>query len=125
MPYTYAWDNGETTATATTLSGGTHSVTVTDANGCVSIASGISIDEPALLTSSASQDTGVSCEGVLDGQATVTVTGGTMPYTYAWDNGETTATATALSGGLHSVTVTDANGCISIASGISIDEPTL
>jgi len=37
--------------------------------------------------------------------------GGTAPYTYAWSNGATAQTGTALPGGMNSVTVTDANGC--------------
>ncbi|RYZ48618.1 MAG: T9SS type A sorting domain-containing protein, partial [Sphingobacteriales bacterium] len=46
-----------------------------------------------------------------DGTATTTAWGGTAPYTYAWSNGQTTATATGLATGYYSVNVTDANGC--------------
>ena len=52
-----------------------------------------------------SQTTGV---GNSDGQATVTAVGGVPPYTYLWDNDETTQTAVALDGGVHNVIVTDA-----------------
>ncbi|WP_062045502.1 T9SS type B sorting domain-containing protein [Lentimicrobium saccharophilum] len=48
-----------------------------------------------------------------DGTATATVTGGTPPYTYLWDDplAQTTQTATGLVAGLYNVLVTDANGC--------------
>ncbi|MEM7103448.1 MAG: hypothetical protein AAF502_09985, partial [Bacteroidota bacterium] len=120
--YTYAWDNGETTATAIALSGGTHTITVTDANMCSATAQ-VTISEPPLLTASATLNTDVSCNGANDGSATATAGGGTPTYTYAWDNGETTATAIALNGGIHVVTITDANMCTETAS-VSISEPT-
>jgi hypothetical protein len=46
-----------------------------------------------------------------DGSATVTASGGMMPYTYLWSDGQTTATASGLADGVYQVTVTDANGC--------------
>ena len=65
---------------------------------------------------SATEDSAVSCFGALDGEATVTASGGTAPYTYLWDNGEATATAATLGAGAHDVTLTDANNCITTAS---------
>ena len=60
---------------------------------------------------------GVGVESVvdnMDGTATVNASGGDMPYTYLWSNGETTQTSTGLTNGeLYTVTVTDANGCSS------------
>lgn len=41
-----------------------------------------------------------------NGTATVTAAGGTPIYTYAWSNGQTTLTATGLTAGTYSVTVT-------------------
>lgn len=46
-----------------------------------------------------------------DGTATITAGGGTPPYSYAWEDGQTTATATGLSDGDYAFTVTDAIGC--------------
>ncbi|WJJ97206.1 T9SS type A sorting domain-containing protein [Algibacter luteus] len=122
-PYTYAWDiSGETTATATVLSATTHTVTVTDANGATTTCQ-VTITEPEALACSVIQDSAVTINGASDGVATVTPTGGVAPYTYAWDiSGETTATATALAVGLHTVTVTDANNCTTTCQ-VTITEP--
>ncbi len=60
---------------------------------------------------------GVNITSVVDnmnGTATASASGGVMPYTYTWSNGETTQTATGLMAGeTYTVTVTDANGCSS------------
>ena len=95
-----------------TVSAGPYSYTVTDANGCTSIASG-TISQPDVLVASASAGT-ISCNA---GTTTITVStsGGTAPFT-----GTGTFTVSA---GPYSYTVTDANGCTSITSG-TITEPT-
>ena len=67
--------------------------------------------------------TSVGCDNTL-GTAVVEINGGFAPYTYLWDNGETTAQAMNLTGGNHFVTVTDAVGCASITS-VNIDSPQL
>ncbi|MEO1434344.1 MAG: hypothetical protein AAFV80_02325, partial [Bacteroidota bacterium] len=121
LPYTYAWDNGETTALATALDATNHNLTLTDANGCI-VVSTINISEPDPLVVDEATNESVSCNGFLDGAASVTVSGGTSPYTYAWDNGETTAQATMLDAGTHSITVTDNNSCTT-AIDINISEP--
>jgi hypothetical protein len=107
-PYTYLWNDGQTTATATGLIAAAYNVTVTDTNGC-SFISGGSIGQPlavALTTISVSDTSGASV-----GTALVVATGGIAPYTYSWSDGQTTDIATGLAMGTYTVTVTDANGC--------------
>ena len=53
----------------------------------------------------------VTCNGGNDGSNYVTAAGGTEPYTYLWDDGQTTDTAFNLTAGNYVVTVTDDNGC--------------
>ena len=53
----------------------------------------------------------MTCNGGNDGSNYVTAAGGTAPYTYLWDDGQTTDTAYNLSAGDYIVTVIDANGC--------------
>ena len=59
----------------------------------------------------------------MDGTATAGTTGGTMPYSFEWSDGQITETATGLvNGDTYTVTVTDDNGCTSVSS-IDITEP--
>ena len=62
------------------------------------------------LTSSADS---VSCFGLSDGTASVTVNGGTPPFTYTWNDpsSQSTATANNLLAGTYEVTVVDSFGC--------------
>ena len=64
-------------------------------------------DEPVASCSSTNGD----CNNNNEASASVSVSGGTAPYTYAWSNGGTTSSIDNLSAGTYSVTVTDANGC--------------
>ncbi len=79
---------------------------------------GAACEAPVLSFSS----TPAECNGEASGSATVTATGGTPPYAYAWSNGGTTATITALTAGTYSVTVTDAADCTANGS-VLVGEP--
>ncbi|HXH20108.1 MAG TPA: gliding motility-associated C-terminal domain-containing protein, partial [Chitinophagales bacterium] len=108
-PYGYIWTTGATAQDAGNLVAGTFTVTVTDAQGC-SLTKSATITEPAVLTLFATHGD-VSCHGGNDGSVNLTVTGGTTPYAYNWNNGATTEDISALATGTYSVTVTDAQGC--------------
>ncbi|MBN4062354.1 T9SS type A sorting domain-containing protein, partial [Bacteroidales bacterium AH-315-I05] len=107
-PLTYNWSNGGTTATATGLSAGSYSVTVTD--GTCSVDTTITITQPAIVAPTVTS-TDETTSGASDGTATATGSGGTSPYTYTWSNSATTQTISGLSPGIYMVTLTDANGC--------------
>ena len=64
----------------------------------------------------------VSCGGANDGDISIVVSGGTIPYNYLWSNGATTQNISSLTAGLYSVTVTDNIGCTTTASS-NITEP--
>jgi gliding motility-associated-like protein len=121
-PYIYQWSNGQSTQTATNLAPGTYTVTVTDIVHCSGTAT-ITITEPTVLNSNINTSTNVLCHGDNSGEATVSVTGGTTPYTYQWSNNTTSATVANLIAGTYTVTVTDSNGC-TITSTVTITEPT-
>ncbi len=65
--------------------------------------------------------TPTGCDGSL-GTASVAVNGGFEPYSYLWDNGETTEEAISLDEGNHTLTVTDAVGCAAIVN-VNIGAP--
>lgn len=120
-PYTYQWSTGSTTDTANALCPGTYIVQVTDALGCVSSASVI-ISEPSPLAYSIPFVTNELCTGACDGTITALPSGGTMPYSYAWNNLQTTQTAINLCAATYQVIITDANGC-SDTTGATIISP--
>lgn len=113
--YTYSWSpSGGNGQTATNLGAGNYVVTITDANGCTTT-DNITISQPPAITLTAFSSPAV-CTNANNGTATVNSSGGTPGYMYQWSNGQTTQTATGLSMGTYSVTVTDANGCTAQAS---------
>jgi large repetitive protein len=116
-PYTYLWSNGATTEDLTNVVAGTYNVTITDANGCTTTASG-TVTQPAAALAGTTTTTPVLCFGDATGAVNLTVTGGTAPYTYLWSNGATTEDLTNVIAGTYNVTITDANGCTTTASGI-------
>ncbi|MBT8223247.1 MAG: SprB repeat-containing protein, partial [Eudoraea sp.] len=111
-PYTYAWNGGitDTDAEVENLAAGTYTVTVTDCDGQQTSCQ-VTISEPESVGCDITLKKNVSTPGGSDGMATVNVIDGKAPFTYLWDNGETTKTATSLNEGTHTVAVKDADGC--------------
>jgi hypothetical protein len=56
-----------------------------------------------------------------DGSATITVSLGTPPYSYHWNNGTSDSSITNVVAGLYSVSVSDANGCVYVNDTIYIN----
>jgi len=108
-PFTYSWNNGQTTSVAVTLGSGSYTVTITDANGCTKTQT-VTITSSSTLSVAVSA-TQASC-AVNNGTATANAIGGTSPLTYSWNNGQTTQTAIGLSIGIYTAIVTGANGCV-------------
>jgi outer membrane protein OmpA-like peptidoglycan-associated protein len=114
-PYKFKWNDTEVEGkTRSGLKFSQYTVTVTDVTG-VTTAGSIFIKEIPLITASISVEKAAST-GSSDGKAKVTAKGGAGNFTYKWDNGETTQTATKLGPGSHTVTVTDDKGCEKIAT---------
>ncbi|QBN17794.1 PKD-like domain-containing protein [Flavobacterium nackdongense] len=124
-PYSYIWNTipAQTLATATGLKAGTYSVSISDVNGC-STSTSVTINEPIGMVASISAQTNVFCSGHSTGSATVSASGGTLPYTYSWNTipAQTTDVAVNLPIGTYTATVTDAKGCTTTAQAI-ITEP--
>ena len=109
-PYTFSWNDGQTSTTATGLGPGSYTVTSTDSLGCKATGT-IAVTGTPQLRDSIASFTNVSVACGSNGTATVGIKGGTAPYVITWSNGQNTTTATNLGAGSYTVTVTDANGC--------------
>ena len=114
-PFTYLWSNGQTGSTATGLTQGNWSVTVTDSDGCfVSQSFVVGLADPLGVVSSVpTQASCFSCDATI----VLTISGGTAPYTFQGSTGQvvttndTFHTFTGLCGGSHTTIITDAGGC--------------
>ena len=117
FPYTYAWDNGQNTQLAVNLWAGTHTVTVTDANGCAFQSSIDIVNSYPAITGIDSILNQVSCFGACDADVEFSAFGGQAPHTYTWDIGQVYSgstgpdTAFNLCFGGHNILVEDLVGC--------------
>ncbi|MFC5408596.1 T9SS type A sorting domain-containing protein [Larkinella bovis] len=118
--YTYTWNTGATTSTINSLTAGSYSVQVSDANGCQQTGS-VEVTQPTRLLLSL-QKSDIKCFSGNDGQVTSSVTGGVGNYVYQWNTGATTSTITGLVTGTYQLTITDANSCQQTAS-VQVDQP--
>jgi gliding motility-associated-like protein len=110
-PFFYNWNTtpAQNTPNIIGLAGGTYTVTVNANNACTATATAV-VTEPAALAHTVSIIQ-PGC-GLASGSATITETGGTGPYTFAWSPSVSSGpTATGLIPGDYSVTVTDSKGC--------------
>jgi len=121
-PFTYEWTIPPVTDSIGGLAAGTYAVTVTDQNACTAFVDGIQISEPNPINFNIGTPASI-CSGD-NTPLTVTVFGGTQPYTYHWDDLPTlnaanrivspTATTT------YSVSITDAHGCTTTSKTVTI-----
>ncbi|WP_199732263.1 beta strand repeat-containing protein, partial [Flavobacterium macacae] len=122
-PYTYSWSpSGGTGASATGLTAGTYTVTITDNIGCTTTRN-FTVTQPASAVSGTTAVTNVACSSGTNGAINLTPSGGTGPYTFNWGGGITSEDRTALAAGTYSVTITDANGCTATVAGITVTQP--
>lgn len=114
---TYQWSNasgpidGATSETLEVTESGQYTVVVGNEFNCFSEASLAVVVGTELNLEIESTET---CAA--SGSASVLVTGGKAPYSYAWSNGATTGTITDLPMGDYDLTVTDAENCTASTS---------
>ena len=108
-PYAYEWDSGQTGSGITNMGAGSYQVITTDANGCQDTLNE-TINEPNALVIDESI-THPTCDESYDGEAEVSISGGTPGYTIQWSNGSTGERAEELGPGTINVEVTDENQC--------------
>ncbi|MDB4925781.1 gliding motility-associated C-terminal domain-containing protein, partial [Mucilaginibacter sp.] len=125
-PYQYKMGTGalQSSSTFSSLSAGTYTITVSDANSITSTVS-VTITQPSsALAVTISSQTNVTAFGASTGVVTVAGSGGTSPYQYKIGAGslQSSPTFSSLATGSYIVTIRDANGVTSTVS-ITIGQP--
>jgi len=131
--YTYSW-TGPDGYTSTSedifgLEAGDYSLTVIDNNGCNALLGPLTVGQATEITVPTVNTTDVTCNGGNDGSATITVAGGTGPYTFSWIGQLSAFSSTAqnpadLVADTYNLTITDAVSCVKVFAGlITIGQP--
>ncbi len=109
-PYAYQWSNGEVAKKIIGLEEDSYSLVMTDSRGCfVNTSTTITAPDELMLQIHYVEPLAYSYS---DASVWVTATGGTAPYTYAWQGRtETVDSIGGIPHGLYTAIVTDANGC--------------
>ena len=109
---------------------GAYDFSIKDNNGCLAFSKGYTIEQPNEFEVTQIRATPVStCYGDANGGIDIVVKGGTKPYKYSIDGGETFVddwSFNNLKGAVdgYSVVAKDANGCTFLPVSISISQPT-
>jgi len=112
--YTYVWSNLEITQDITNIPAGLYYVDVYDTFNCGGFLS-MNIFEPdTAVYISSNSFTDVLCFGDSTGTLSIDAAGGVGPYTYLWNNLETTQNIQNIPAGIYEVVVTDSNLCTAI-----------
>lgn len=122
--YQYSLNGGAFQAGNTfVVNAGTHTITVRDANNCLTTTVAV-VNQPANALTASNSFTPIACNG---GTSTITVgaSGGTPNYQYSLNGGAFQAGNTfVVAAGNHTITVQDANGCQTTTTA-NITEPAL
>tara|TARA_R110001583_G_scaffold25760_12_gene93188 strand:+ start:4811 stop:14242 length:9432 start_codon:yes stop_codon:yes gene_type:complete len=121
VPYTINWNTGAVTKNIYNLRIGTYAYTVIDNEDC-EFNGTVDLTQPDSLISEINIFNDVVCYGQNDGEASASVTGGSVPYKFNWSNGESTQYIGNLRPKKYSLIVTDQNDCQDTTS-VVIGEP--
>jgi gliding motility-associated-like protein len=111
---TYVWSTTATTSAISVNSSNTYTVTGTDVHGCVNSASEVVVFNAVPAVTISANGPTVICAGE---SVTFTATGGTS---YVWSNGTLGASNTVTSAGNYYVMVTNAAGCTTQSSLVTV-----
>lgn len=119
--YSYEWSTGATGAVLSGIGSGEYTVTVTDMNSCTASHT-VLLEDNDGITLAANDVMNNDCPGGMEGSATISASGGTGMYSFAWSNGGANATENNLPAGDYTITVTDEGNCTGEIT-IEITEP--
>ncbi len=124
-PYTYQWSNFESNSSINNLGVGTYFCTVIDDLGCHFITQALNVvsDETAAFDVQILAQHTPSCHNIDDGMIDIEISAGTPPYTYLWNNGQTSQDLIDVNGGQYRCTISDANTCQQVLGYIDLIEP--
>ena len=115
------WADGSTQLRRNNLATGQYHVTVSTEQGCLD-SLGLTLTAPEPLALSATGPFMLDCQGDSTGTIDLVPVGGTLPHTFSWRDGDVGQQRSALAAGVHSVTVSDAQGC-SLDTSFTMSEP--
>jgi gliding motility-associated-like protein len=121
-PHSYTWaPSGGNAATASTLTAGSYTATVGDANGCTATAVA-TINEPPPFTTTLTT-TNVKCNGACDGTGNIAFTGGVGVPNILWQPGLQNGNSVSnLCVGNNTVTITSNGSCTNVIT-FTLTEP--
>jgi len=108
--YAYSWSNGSSDEDIDSLFAGIYTVSIIDSNGCV-LTHIDTVQGPLLPLVAVTVKQDVLCFGEDNGTIDLQVGGGTLPYTYVWNNASSDEDLDSLAAGIYLVMITDSNGC--------------
>ncbi len=114
-PYSISWNTGDTGLTIESLTAGIYFATIADADSCLYRTDFFEIQTVTAADLSFLNIQRPSCSSFNDGQIEILVGGGTAPFDYKWNTGDTTSVLTGVFAGSYRVTVTDADSCVYIS----------
>lgn len=120
-PGQVVWSNGELGPSASMLSPGQYSATITG-DQCSIILNDFLIEEATPILIGIQSQT-PSCFGSTNGRINLTTSGGTPPYLWQWSTGDQSEDIDELGAGMYAVTITDFRHCIHILDSIMLAEP--
>ena len=124
-PYQYIWNTTPPSSSPdiTDLAAGTYGVTIIDANGCEA-ENEFTLNAPDELEITVTNLIDVLCHGESTGLVAVSISGGTAPYNYSWNDplNQTSPIANNLAAGTYTLSVTDDNNCLATLT-VIINEP--
>ncbi|MFK7807830.1 MAG: T9SS type A sorting domain-containing protein [Saprospiraceae bacterium] len=123
-PYNFGWSTGSSNSTIENLPAGNYGLTATDVNGCILLASDLSVAQLVdTLAVNTIMESEISCYGDTDGVLSTEILGGNYPFQYNWSNGSTDSLNQNISVGNYTVTVTDNYGCVGVSELMTVAGP--